>query len=183
MHRTASASSYAGCGAYLLLVLARPASCHGSRDLAETLARFVTLCGPPANANTISVPVRDTLLYRGGVVSSPFITDPSSPNNRCTPSLEVLASLRGWRAGRHMIGSEGEVEQSENSGLLDRYARPWQFSSVDVLWPACPHLVSDVGVKNYHLQLTPPEPRYPHLVTLAKIRLPVKSADGLTAAS
>jgi hypothetical protein len=56
---------------------------------------------------------RETLLYRGGVVSSPFTTDLSSPNNRRTPSREVLASLRGRRAGRHMMGSEGETEQSE----------------------------------------------------------------------
>ncbi len=46
-------------------------------------------------------------------MSSPFITDPSSPNNRFTQSREVLASLRGRRAGRHMMGSEGEAEQSE----------------------------------------------------------------------
>src|SRR3954462_3024752 len=31
----------------------------------------------------------------------------------CTPSREVLASLRGRRDGRHMMGSEGEAEQSE----------------------------------------------------------------------
>ena len=33
--------------------------------------------------------------------------------NPRTPSREVLASLRGRRAGRHMMGSEGEAEQSE----------------------------------------------------------------------
>src|ERR1700681_4004226 len=53
------------------------------------------------------------LLYRGGVLSSSFVTEPLLPNNRCMPSREVLASLRGRRYGRHMMGSEGEAEQSE----------------------------------------------------------------------
>ena len=56
---------------------------------------------------------RETLLYRGGVVSSAFITARLLPNNRFTPSREVLASLRGRRVGRPMMGSEGEAEQSE----------------------------------------------------------------------
>src|SRR3954449_5842454 len=53
------------------------------------------------------------LLYRGGVVSSFFITVRSLSYSYRTPSREVLASLRGRRDGRHMRGSEGEAEQSE----------------------------------------------------------------------
>src|SRR3954463_6848008 len=56
---------------------------------------------------------RETLLYRGGVVSSFFITVRSLSYSYRTPSREVLASLRGRRDGRHMMGSEGEAEQSE----------------------------------------------------------------------
>src|SRR3954463_12860766 len=56
---------------------------------------------------------RETLLYRGGVVSSFFITVRSLSCSYLTPSREVLASLRGRRDGRHMMGSEGEAEQSE----------------------------------------------------------------------
>src|SRR4051812_21536450 len=59
-------------------------------------------------------PVRETLLYRGGIVSSSFATARSFSYNCRTPSREVLASLRGRRDGRHIMGSEGEVEQSEN---------------------------------------------------------------------
>src|SRR3954468_22596626 len=58
--------------------------------------------------------VKETLLYRGGVVSSSFVTARSFSSSYRTPSREVLASLRGRRAGRHMMGSEGEAEQSEN---------------------------------------------------------------------
>src|SRR3954462_612129 len=57
---------------------------------------------------------RETLLYRGGVVSSFFITVRSLSYSYRTPSHEVLASLRGRRYGRHMMGSEGEAEQSEH---------------------------------------------------------------------
>src|SRR5689334_20004111 len=57
---------------------------------------------------------KETLLYRGGVVSSFFATARSLSCSYCTPSREVLASLRGRRDGRHMMGSEGEAEQSEN---------------------------------------------------------------------
>src|SRR3954463_4457423 len=57
---------------------------------------------------------RETLLYRGGVVSSFFITVRSLSYSYRIPSREVLASLRGRRDGRHMMGSEGEAEQSEN---------------------------------------------------------------------
>ena len=57
---------------------------------------------------------RETLLYRGGVVSSFFITVCSLSYSYRTPSREVLASLRGRRDGRHMMGSEGEAEQSEH---------------------------------------------------------------------
>ena len=57
---------------------------------------------------------RETLLYRGGVVSSFFITVRSLSYSYCTPSREVLASLRGRRDSRHMMGSEGEAEQSEH---------------------------------------------------------------------
>src|SRR3954463_5417575 len=56
---------------------------------------------------------RETLLYRGGVVSSFFITVRSLSYSYRIPSREVLASLRGRRDGRHMMGSEGEAEQSE----------------------------------------------------------------------
>src|SRR5919112_6224413 len=62
----------------------------------------------------MGVSFREILLYRGGVVSSFFTTAPSLFCGRRTPSREVLASLRGRRAGRHMMGSEGEAEQSEN---------------------------------------------------------------------
>ena len=54
------------------------------------------------------------LLYRGGVVSSFFITARSLFYSYRTPSREVLAFLRGQRDRRHMMGSEGEVEQSEH---------------------------------------------------------------------
>src|SRR3954471_3777526 len=57
--------------------------------------------------------IKETLLYRGGVVSSFFITVRSLSYSYRTPSREVLASLRGRRWGRHMMGSEGEAEQSE----------------------------------------------------------------------
>src|SRR3954452_6450375 len=60
------------------------------------------------------IAARETLLYRGGVVSSFFITVRSLSYSYRTPSREVLASLRGRRDGRHMMGSEGEAEQSEN---------------------------------------------------------------------
>jgi len=53
------------------------------------------------------------LLYRGGVVSSSFVAARSFSYSSRTPSREVLASLRGRRDGRHMMGSEGEAEQSE----------------------------------------------------------------------
>src|SRR3954447_13569108 len=56
---------------------------------------------------------REALLYRGGIVSSLFATARSLSYSYRTPSREVLASLRGRRAGRHMMGSEGEAEQSE----------------------------------------------------------------------
>src|SRR3954452_1449667 len=59
------------------------------------------------------IAARETLLYRGGVVSSFFITVRSLSYSYRTPSREVLASLRGRRDGRHMMGSEGEAEQSE----------------------------------------------------------------------
>src|SRR5919112_5939412 len=62
----------------------------------------------------MGVSFREILLYRGGVVSSFFATAHSLFCSYRTPSREVLASLRGWRAGRHMMGSEGEAEQSEN---------------------------------------------------------------------
>src|SRR5689334_4842008 len=55
-----------------------------------------------------------TLLYRGGVLSSFFAPARSLSYSYRTPSREVLASLRGRRDGRHMMGSEGEAEQSEN---------------------------------------------------------------------
>ena len=51
--------------------------------------------------------VREGLLYRGGVVSSSFVTDLWLSDNECMPSREALASLRGRRYGRHMMGSEG----------------------------------------------------------------------------
>jgi hypothetical protein len=51
----------------------------------------------------LSKTLRELLLYRGGVVSSSFVTDLSL----CMPSREALASLRGRRVGRHMMGSEG----------------------------------------------------------------------------
>src|SRR3954469_2074197 len=57
--------------------------------------------------------LREILLHRGGVVSSSFITVRSVFYSYRTPSREVLASLRGRRWGRHMMGSEGEAEQSE----------------------------------------------------------------------
>src|SRR3954453_4164736 len=57
---------------------------------------------------------RETLLYRGGVVSIFFITVRSLSYSYRTPSREVLAFLRGRRDGRHMMGSEGEAEQSES---------------------------------------------------------------------
>src|SRR3954452_14055560 len=60
------------------------------------------------------IAARETLLYRGGVVSSFFITVRSLSSSSHTPSREVLASLRGRRDGRHMMGSEGEAEQSES---------------------------------------------------------------------
>src|SRR3954447_22404553 len=63
--------------------------------------------------NKMAPPIRETLLYRGGVVSSLFATAHWLFHGCCTPSREVLASLRGRRDGRHMMGSEGEAEQSE----------------------------------------------------------------------
>src|SRR3954452_23286920 len=59
------------------------------------------------------IAARETLLYRGGVVSSFFATAYSLSYSYRTPSRGVLASLRGRRDGRHMMGSEGEAEQSE----------------------------------------------------------------------
>src|SRR4051794_3227417 len=69
-----------------------------------------TSCDDPRTAYQS---LRETLLYRGGVVSSFFITVRSLSYSYRTPSREVLASLRGRRDGRHMMGSEGEAEQSE----------------------------------------------------------------------
>src|SRR6476659_399954 len=61
----------------------------------------------------IGIFTKETLLYCGGVVSSFFITARSFSYSNRTPSREVLAALRGRRDGRHMMGSEGEAEQSE----------------------------------------------------------------------
>src|SRR6476469_5952391 len=53
------------------------------------------------------------LFYRGGVVSSFFITARSLPHSRHAPSREGLASRRGRCDSRHMMGLKGEAEQSE----------------------------------------------------------------------
>ena len=72
---------------------------------------------------------RETLLYRGGVVSSSFITARSLSYSYRTPSREVLASLRGRRDGRHMMGSEGEAEQSETSSCRSGTVFPCELAS------------------------------------------------------
>src|SRR3954451_15158568 len=69
---------------------------------------------PPRNGYSLAQSVfRETLLYRGGVVSSFFITVRSLSYSYRTLSREVLPALGGRRDGRHMMGSEGEAEQSE----------------------------------------------------------------------
>ena len=76
----------------------------------SSLPNPITARSEPSRAE----PSREALLYRGSVVSSFFVTARSLSYSYRTPSREVLASLRGRRAGRHMMGSEGEAEQSED---------------------------------------------------------------------